>query len=260
MGMGSAIGGGMGLLSGILGRSGAQQGSQTMAQGNLMAALMQQQMFQQVNANSQPFLQYGQQSMGQLGNLMGLGQGGNPLTAPLTRAFQPTMEQLSQTPGYQFTLGQGLNATQNAYAAKGLGSSGNALRGAADYATGLASNTYQQQFQNDLASRQATYGMLSGGVGTGLTANGQIAGSAGQFGQMIGNSMASQGNALGQGQIAGANALNQGLYSAYGLSGVGNTGMSGLGNSFSGLGTGIMNGLNSMGSFFGSGSSGGGLY
>ena len=259
MGIGSAIGGGLGLFSGLMGQGAAKGGAGQMAQGNMIAALLQQQMFQQVQQNSQPYLGYGQAAVGQLENLMGLGQGGNPLTAPLTRAFAPTMEQLQQTPGYQFTLQQGLNATQNAYAAKGLGSSGNALRGAADYATGLASNTYQQQFQNDLASRQATYGMLTGGVNSGLQANGQVANAAGQFGQMIGNSYASAGNALGQGQIAGQNALNSGLYSGYGLSGIGSNPNFG-GNFMSGLqalGGGIQGFFNGGG---GGGNGGGGLF
>ncbi len=53
---------------------------------------------------------------------------------------------LRQTPGYQFALSQGLQATQNSAAARGLGVSGAALKGAATFATGLADNTYQQQF------------------------------------------------------------------------------------------------------------------
>lgn len=59
------------------------------------------------------------------------------------RMDQATLE---ATPGYQFALSQGLKATQNSAAARGLGVSGAAMKGAAAYATGLADNTYQQQF------------------------------------------------------------------------------------------------------------------
>src|SRR5664279_5795582 len=61
---------------------------------------------------------------------------------------QMTQAQLEKTPGYQFQLGQGLAATQNSAAARGLGVSGSALKGAATFATGLADSNYQNQFAN----------------------------------------------------------------------------------------------------------------
>lgn len=61
------------------------------------------------------------------------------------------MAALAATPGYQFALDQGLKATQSGAAARGLGVSGASMKGAAGYAQGLASQTYQQQFQNQLA-------------------------------------------------------------------------------------------------------------
>ena len=70
--------------------------------------------------------------------------GGEMPTVP-----QPmTQDQLEKTPGYQFTLNQGLKSVQSSAAARGLGVSGAALKGAATYATGLASSNYQQQFNN----------------------------------------------------------------------------------------------------------------
>lgn len=57
-----------------------------------------------------------------------------------------TESELQKTPGYQFTLDQGLKSTQAANAAKGLGVSGAALKGAATYATGLADSTYANRF------------------------------------------------------------------------------------------------------------------
>ena len=55
---------------------------------------------------------------------------------------------LQKTPGYQFQLAQGLQSTQAAAAARGLGVSGASLKGAATYATGLADQNYQNQFNN----------------------------------------------------------------------------------------------------------------
>jgi hypothetical protein len=68
---------------------------------------------------------------------------------------------LENTPGYQFTLGQGLESTQSSAAARGLASSGAALKGAASYATGLADSTYQNQY-NDLLNTAGGYNTLAG--------------------------------------------------------------------------------------------------
>lgn len=76
------------------------------------------------------------------------------LTTPINLPDAPkplTQEELEKTPGYQFTRQQGLKATQNSAAARGLGVSGAALKGAATFATGLADNTYEQRFANEQA-------------------------------------------------------------------------------------------------------------
>ena len=57
-----------------------------------------------------------------------------------------TQANLEATPGYQFTLQQGLKSTLAANAARGLGVSGASLKGAAQYATGLADATYSNRF------------------------------------------------------------------------------------------------------------------
>lgn len=72
-----------------------------------------------------------------------------------------TQEFLESTPGYQFIKNQGLQGVTNAAAARGLANSGAALKGAAAYATGLADQTYQNQFNNykslaDLGGQAAT--------------------------------------------------------------------------------------------------------
>jgi hypothetical protein len=88
----------------------------------------------------------------------------------LSTPFQPTQAQLDNTPGYQFALNQGLESTQNGFAARGLGISGAAMKGAAAYATGLAQQTYAQDagiYQNG----QATIAnALTGGMNAGTSA------------------------------------------------------------------------------------------
>ena len=167
--------------------------------------------FAQTTANEAPFLSAGTTAIGELQGLTGTNAGGNPLTAPLTKQFQPTMAQLAATPGYQFTLQQGLEATQNGFAAQGLGSSGAAIKGAGQYASGLASTTYNQQLQNYMAQNNQTFGMLETLSGSGQNA-------AAQLGALGNQSVAAQnqlttaaGAATGAGIVGSANALTSGI-------------------------------------------------
>lgn len=185
---------------------------QAAAAGNAQA--QQQLMFNQVQQNLSPFMQGGQQALTQLQGLTGTGEGGNPLTAPLTTPFQPTMAQLEQTPGYQFSLDQGLKATQNSYAAQGLGASGAAMKGAANYAQGLASTTYQQQFQNNLSQNKQIADILQNQVNTGANAAAGLS-NAGIQSTALSNQAAMSGAAAqAAGTVGSANALAGGVTGA----------------------------------------------
>jgi len=162
----------------------------------------------------------------------------------LPSAPQPmTQAQLEQTPGYQFNLSQGLKATQSAAAAKGLGVSGAALKGAATYATGLADSTYQNQFANaqqiysdlfqnaqqgfanqqtrygdymnlgsqDMANRQNQINALLNATTIGQNAASQVGSQGVQSFANSGNFLTQAGNAQAAGAVGGANALTSGL-------------------------------------------------
>jgi hypothetical protein len=221
MGIGTVAMGLGSLAGGALNAFGAQSAGQQGQQYGLMSALLQQQQAQAaeaaisgyVNKNLTPYAQGGQQIFGQLQQQL----------PQLTQAFQPTMAQLEQTPGYQFTLDQGLQTAQNGYAAAGLGKSGNALAGATQYAEGLASTTYQQQFQNYMAQNLQAYNMLLGGSQLGAQAGAAGAstiGSAysgitqglmqGTGNALAGASSAAQKGTLGATQALGTTASNLG--------------------------------------------------
>jgi len=121
-----------------IGAVGSIAGGIISSQGAQSAASTNQAAQQWMEQSAQPFVNAGQGAIPSVQNLLGLGPQGSA----------GMMAQLQQMPGYQFTLGQGLNAVQNSMASQGLGVSGNALRGAAQYATGLASQTYQSQLNN----------------------------------------------------------------------------------------------------------------
>jgi hypothetical protein len=168
-----AVGGLSSLIGGGISAQASTKAAQIQANAALQAAQLQQQAEQQAlgfqeqqyattQSNLAPYIGLG---VGSVGNLAGaipglVSQTQNavlpiaPISSALTGSAPSNLQLLSQTPGYQFTLQQGLQATQNSYAAQGLGSSGAALKGAANYAEGLAGTTYQQQFQNWLSQNQ----------------------------------------------------------------------------------------------------------
>jgi hypothetical protein len=158
------------------------------------------------------------QALGYLSPYNSLGQtAANTLTSDLgylTTPYQPTVAQLQATPGYQFTLQQGLLSTQNAAAAQGLGVSGAALNAASNYATGLAQNTYAQD-----ASIYQTNQAQIGNLLTGMVANGQNAattqaGLQQQYNSMEGNALLGQANEAAQTSLAGAQAQAAGTVGA----------------------------------------------
>ncbi len=130
----------------------------------------QQRGLDQQAALSQPYRDLGASAIPQLQNLLGLN--GADQTAALR-----------QTPGYQFSLNEGLTSTKNAAAASGLLNSGNTLEGLDRFATGLADSTYQQQLGN-----------YENVVGLGQAAAAGQAANIGNASSTISNNLINQGN------------------------------------------------------------------
>lgn len=120
--------------------------------------------------------------------------GGASSTSAGPNAIQASLESL---PGYQFTKTQGLKATQNAAAARGLGVSGAALKGAASYATGLANQTYGDQVNR-----------LQGVATMGQNAAAQTGSLATTNAGTIANNITGIGNANAASSIATGNAAS----------------------------------------------------
>jgi hypothetical protein len=113
------------------------------------AANIQQQQYQQTRNDLSPYFAPGQEAFGNANTLAKSATGGGPdynALAANNIPLQMNQADLEATPGYQFARAQGLKATQSAAAARGLGVSGAAMKGAAEFATGLANKTYLDQF------------------------------------------------------------------------------------------------------------------
>ena len=227
----SLILGGGALAGNLLKGFGGQQASAIQAGGAQNAALWQAlaagqaqnnyaQYFGQAKEALNPYVQAGQKSMDTLQSYLtgnnaktaGIGGGGDTLMS----TFQPTMAQLESTPGYQWAKNQALGAMTNSQAAKGLGTSGNLVQGIGSTATGLASQTFNDQLKNYMAQNLQAYNMLMGPTQIGATAAGNLGNAAIQTGQLTGNAMLGAGTAMAQGTMGAANAQAQGTNALYG--------------------------------------------
>lgn len=237
VGIGTAV---AGVAGSAMSSSAANSAANTQANAANNASALQWQQFQQMQQNLQPYMQLGannipglQSQLGQLGNM--------------NFSFNPTESQLEQTPGYQFTLQQGLKGVDNAASAKGLNLSGAQMKGIGQYTTGLADQTYQQQYQNALQNFMTNYGVssdqynrLSGLVGLGQNAAAGVGNAGLQTANTAGNYLTSGANAQAAGTIGSANAINSGIGSVaqggllYSLLNQGNSG-SIYGNSYNGF-------------------------
>jgi hypothetical protein len=135
--------------SAVVGAGASLYGSSTAAGSAKNAAGLQQQQYQQTRGDLSPYFTPGIEAFGNANTLAKSATGGGPdynALAANNIPLQMNQADLEQTPGYQFARAQGLKATQSAAAARGLGVSGAAMKGAAEYATGLANKTYLDQF------------------------------------------------------------------------------------------------------------------
>lgn len=176
---------------------GANKAAKAQAKAAKQASATQMAMFNKMQENMQPYMEIGKYATGLMNNKL------EGFLQPITM----DQETLEKTPGYQFTKNQGLKAVQNSAAARGLGSSGAAMKGAANFVTGLADNTYSKQFELENINRTNAYNRLTGVMGTGQNAAAGVGNAAMSTGQQIGQNQIGIGNAKAGSYMAMGNAI-----------------------------------------------------
>ncbi|ESQ78656.1 hypothetical protein ABENE_23050 [Asticcacaulis benevestitus DSM 16100 = ATCC BAA-896] len=139
----------------------------------------------QTRSDLSPWTTSGKDALTMQNRLMGLGTNADSTSA---------QRGLEQTPGYQFTLSQGLKAVGNANATR-LG--GGLAKGAANFATQLSNNTY-----GDQVSRYADLSK------TGESAAAQVGAFGAQTASGVANNLTGAGNSQASAAIAGGNAIS----------------------------------------------------
>lgn len=228
MPIGAIIGGVSSLVGDVIGGSAASKAAaaqqqaaneaRTLEQNNANQALGLEKAAQgQSQQNLSPYVQSGQQA---LGNIQNLGS-----------FSAPTAQQAAETPGYQFQLQQGLKALQNSAAARGGLLSGGTSKAINDYAQGQAASNYGNTYNRALQTYQTNFGNQYALAGQGLQAGSNLS----QLGQSNANA---QGGILQNSAQEQAQAIqNAGAARASGYAAQGNI----YGNAVSGLGNAVGN-------------------
>ncbi len=184
IGAAGALAGGVGSLFGSSsgGRASSRAAEAQIAAAN-RAADLQWQEYQQTRADLSPWRTTGGQAVNYLGGILNI-----PGSAPV----DPTSA-LRATPGYNWAMGQGVDARERSAAARGGLLSTPEQKSLTTFGQGLADQTYQNYLNN-----------LFNVSGSGLSA----AGMAGQAGM-------NYANQAGMDYMAGGQAQAQGLLNAY---------------------------------------------
>jgi hypothetical protein len=195
------------IISALISANGAQSAAKTQANAANQATQAQLQMFNQTQANEAPYLAAGGNALQTLMQGEGLTTGqnnANVANGSLTAAFNPA--NLAQTPGYQFTMQQGLQALLDSQSATGGVGGGNTLKAITQYGQGLASTTYQQQLQDYMAQQQQQFSQLQTLAGSGQNAAANLGALSANVGQSVGSNIIGAGNASAAGTVGATNA------------------------------------------------------
>ncbi len=197
---GALLLGGAGIISGLIGANASTEAANTQSSSANAATQAELGMFNQTQANLQPWMQAGTQSLAQLQAALGM----PGATTPGGVAGTNLTSILQNTPGYQWTVGQGQQSILDQASALGGTNSGATLKALSDYTSNQANTTYEQYIQN-----------LMSQSGAGQNAAANLGGFAASTGSQIGSNLIGSGNAQAAGQIGTASALTGGANSAF---------------------------------------------
>lgn len=180
---------GSAVIGGAVQAYGASKASDAQQQAALTAANTQMNMYNTTRSDLAPYRATGNNAA----DLM------NQKIGELTTPVSVNPQDFINSDQYKFLQTQGERGVTNSSAARGLASSGAALKGAAAFESGLNSQQWQQNFNNQVTNQTNAYNRLKGLIDTGENASAQT-GSAGT----------AAANGASSAQIAGGNAAAAG--------------------------------------------------
>lgn len=202
------------IIGGVMASNAANKAAKTQAASADRATELQREMYEKNLELQKPFYEAG--LTGQNALLQYLGLGGDKTAANYGAGMRPfTPSMMYEDPGYQFRLGEGINALNKTAAARGGMMSGRALKEAERYGQNYASNEYNNAFNRYYEQRNQMLNPLQSLLGQAQTSANQQGVMGANYGTRAGENMMAAANARASGYVGGANALNQALGGAY---------------------------------------------
>ena len=210
------IGGGLGAAATIYGSSkaaGAARDASAAQSASADKSLdLQKQMFDEQNQLNAPFRENGLTGQNRLMDLLGLsGNTGAAGYGSGSKTFGAS--DFQEDPGYHWRLEQGQKAIERSAAARGGVLSGAAVKAAATYNQGAASQEYNNAYNRFQTDKASVLNPLQSLAGQGQSAAGTMGQAASAYGTNAGNTLTQAGNAQASGYVGSANALTSGISS-----------------------------------------------
>jgi hypothetical protein len=211
------IGGGVTLIGSTIGALSSSSAADTQSQSAQNALDFQKQMWNTQQENTAPYMDAGKQSIGSLMDSIGSGKNSVGSMADFSA---PTLSDVQNTPGYQFTAQQGSKGVLQGAAAAGGNISGGTMKALDSYNSNLANTTYNDAFNRAMQSYSLNLNKQQQGfnqsydvarLGESAATNTNATGSS--VASNAGNLMTSIGNSQAAGTVGVANAVNSGISS-----------------------------------------------
>lgn len=190
------------LITGAMAQDASRSAANTAADAQRNSAKTQLDMFNQTQANLQPYMQQGTQSLASLGQTFGSANA--PGNAPFGLA------QFQASPAYNFNLQQGQMAIDKAANARGNYYAPQTLQDISKFSQGLASNEFQNAFANYNTTQNNLFSRLNQLSAGGQNAAANLGGISAGVGQSVGGNIANAG-AYGAAGILGQNTALQNI-------------------------------------------------
>lgn len=193
----------------VVGAVGSNMAAGTQAAGQQAAANTQQQMFNTITQQQQPFIKAGYGATNTLSDLLGIsGNKGAAGYGSLTGNFTPTDFLNNLDPGYQFQLQTGGQALRNADT-PGVGAlSGPALKDLMSFNQGMAATGYQNAYNRWQTTNTNIFNRLSNIANLGQNAAANVGASGTTLGTGIAGAQAGIGASQAGGIVGATNALS----------------------------------------------------
>ena len=199
---GVAVGGSV--LGGLMGSRAAKNAANAQGYAADRATQLSYDLDDRARKDAQPWTQAGGDAVRTLRDMVIGGEFSKPLS----------VGDVTQEPGYQFGMDQGMTGASRALGKLYGYDSGATLKGLARFATDYGSTKYNDAFNRMNADRGFRYNSLAGLSGAGQQSVGQITASGQNLGANAGNAIMSGGNARAAGIVGSANAMSNGLTGA----------------------------------------------